>query len=119
MNFRSSLEELFNEEINRLRDVDVNQLWTSLSEALLTPDEIDKAVTTELIRVAGLTYETIQNSDRMEGFGWSTTKIKEHMRRFVSLKIQQLVHLLRNGKPLQTTTKEFTAYVDELQNRDI
>jgi hypothetical protein len=27
------------------------------------------------------------------------------MRRFVSLKIQQLVHLLRNGKPQKTTTK--------------
>lgn len=119
MNFRNSLEELFNEEIKRLRNVDVSVIWTSIVDAKLTPDDIDKDITLELIRVASEKYETMQNSDRMEGFGWSTTKIKEHMKRYLTMKVQQLVHLLRNGKPQQTITKSIKEYADEVQNRDI
>lgn len=92
MDFRSALEAIF-------ESFHTTKHWSSLQQSRLTPEDIDRDCCAELIRVQRERYESPQNSDRLEGYGWSSTKIQEHMKRFLKERIQEMCHVLRTGDP--------------------
>ena len=94
MEFRKALDALFDAELRKTGA----GTYDALVASNLTPEEIDKAVCAELIRVCNETYDIPENSDRKNRLGWSSAKIQEHMKRFVRHKIQDMCHVLRNGQ---------------------
>jgi hypothetical protein len=94
MEFRKALDALFDEECKRARG-NIANLYKLLEEARVTPEDIDKACCAELIRINDLRYEIIQKTDRADGLGWSSSKMTEHMDRFLKTKISDMCSVMR------------------------
>jgi hypothetical protein len=88
MSFRNHLDSIF--ELYYTQDT-----YTLLEAEGLTPDQIDQQCCAELLRVTQERYESPQNSDRLDGFGWSSSKIQEHMKRYLKEKLTRMCHVLR------------------------
>lgn len=109
---------LYDEEMKRLHKLgrDTNQLELLVKSSNLMPQDIDVACTQELLRVCQLKYDSIESStDR--SLGWSTTKIKDHMHRFLKEKLKMLSQVLRSETMVEDTPKEFTECAEGLKNR--
>ena len=84
---QQAIEDLFNEQKRRLllkySEESVRTVWLQLEDKCLLPENIDNKIAIELARVSQLRYEENIGSNRLEGFGWSSAHIKDHMKRFL------------------------------------
>ena len=115
--FLHALQNLYNEELKRIsKYVSAEKMEFLLKQSHLTPKDIDEACTAELLRICALQYDDA-TTDR--GNGWSSTKIKDHMNRFLREKLKQLSQVLRSETGIQETTQNFESYTQQLKERNM
>jgi hypothetical protein len=122
MSFRDQLFILINEHVQRSAKVKKkhpNELFELLNQGNLSVKEIDSACCKELIRIVSLRYESIQlNSNRLDGYGWSSSKIHEHMLRFIKHKIALVIETLHQERiVLENHGLEFQDVQKDIQER--
>jgi hypothetical protein len=101
--FESKLKTLQEAQIRRLQDKKghdgVEQYHVELVTSRLTPKDIAQACWTELKRVSLLKYDDDTclsvSSNRLDGVGWSSQHIKNHMDRFLKERMEQQNELFR------------------------
>lgn len=83
--FRKALDALYDAQKDMLATVmepeEIEQAFAALSEYGLDPDSVDRSLTTELHNVLAMRYETHTKTDRLNGFGWSSMHVRDHMLR--------------------------------------
>lgn len=102
-NFESKLQTLQESQFRRLQNKKgaegVEEYNVELVRARLTFKDITQACWTELKRIAVIKYEENTqlsvSSNRLEGHGWSTLHIKNHMDRFLKDLLEQQNDILR------------------------
>lgn len=110
--FLQSLEELIEKQLQKLTEEDKK----ALEKHNLMPIDIDKKITKELIRVCTERYEEpLQDSNRLDGYGWSKHRIQEHMTRYLKEILFQVYQILSGIET--TTTKTLSSVRDELNER--
>lgn len=105
MSFQEQLFILINEHVQRtakVKKISTSTLFELLNQGNLSVKHIDFACTKELLRIVDLRYDTIQgNSNRLDGYGWSSSKIQDHMIRFLKEKIDLVIETLHQERVLE------------------
>lgn len=101
-NVKGKLEAILAEQISRLLSCGsikpevVNDITKDLRDQNLLPEQIESSLCTELKLICTKRYDTImQDSDRLNGFGWSDAHIKVHMQRLLKTKLSEVASVLR------------------------
>ena len=98
--FRTALDELFQQQRQRLATVAGTERVTAAFEALtamnLDAEAIDKRCCVELQQILGKKYDDPIASSRLAGYGWTTAHVKDHMRRFLQSRIQHAGQVMRS-----------------------
>jgi len=97
--FRTALQELFSQQRQRLECVvhpeKVNEAFQKLEQMGLDVDSIDKDCCSELLTILNKRYDDPIGSNRLNGHGWTTAHVNDHMKRFLCTKIQSAGNYLR------------------------
>lgn len=97
----AEVNDLFEEQARRFLACghcpdDLRNVKQILEEKCLTPEAIQLSTAEELKRVLVLRYDVQMNTNRLEGYGWNSSKIREHMTRFLKSKLQDMARIF-NG----------------------
>ena len=100
MNFTAQVQALFDAQRTRIEDVrgelDLDEAFEALRLKRLDPENIDRDCCAELKRVMNKRFPDKQKfSNRLDGHGWSTTAIANHMDRFLRTKLDRAQHIVR------------------------
>jgi len=97
--FRSALQELFTQQRQRLECVvdktNVDTAFQKLEEMGLDIVSIDRDCCTELQTILNKRYDDPIGSNRLNGMGWTSAHVNDHMKRFLQSKMQSAGHFLR------------------------
>ena len=97
--FRIALQELFTQQRQRLECVKdtkkVQEAFQKLEEMGLDVETIDKDCCSELQTILNKRYDDPIGSNRLNGLGWTSAHINDHMKRFFQAKIQSAGQFLR------------------------
>ena len=101
-NVRGKLEAILAEQIARLLSCGlitspvVIEITDTLRAQHLLPEQIESTLCAELKLICSQRYETaMPESTRFNGFGWSESHLKEHMRRLLKSKLSETATVLR------------------------
>lgn len=117
--FYIALQNLYDEELKRISKqtfISIEKLQFLLKQSKLSPEDIDEACTAELLRICKLQYDDA-TTDR--GHGWSSTKIKDHMNRFLREKLKMMSQVLRSETVIQEPKQNFEEYTNQLKERNM
>jgi len=97
--FRSALQELFIQQRQRLECVveksNVDTAFKKLEEMGLDIVSIDRDCCTELQTILNKRYDDPIGSNRLNGLGWTSAHVNDHMKRFLQSKMQSAGQFLR------------------------
>ena len=114
--FRNALQELFTQQRARLECVvdraHVDVAFEKLEDMGLDIKSIDRDCCSELQTILNKRYDDPIGSNRLNGFGWTSAHVNDHMKRFLHSKMQSAGHFLRQYLIPQSDTDE--AVDDEL-----
>jgi len=90
-----TLRRLLESEKISLSDCD--EIRISLSKHKLDSNDVSADLKKELYRVCKIEYEKVEtNSDRLNGFGWSRTKVAYFMKRCLQNKIDSALEIIQS-----------------------
>ena len=98
-----TFEVFINETLRRLVESekissgDCDEIRISLSKHKLDSNDVLADLKKELYRVCKIEYEKVEkNSDRLNGFGWSRTKVAHYMKRCLQNKIDSSLEVIQS-----------------------
>ena len=98
--FRKVLDDWFvlqREQLFRSHGAEcIRIVLEALTSKNLDPQSIDAALCKELKMVLGIQYDEPIGSSRLNGHGWSVNHVKEHMRRALRLKLQEVSEVVQD-----------------------
>ena len=98
--FRKVLDDWFMLQREQLFKSHGAECVAAIHDALkardLDPESIDAALCKELKLVLAIQYEEPIGSSRLNGHGWSVNHVKEHMRRALRLKLQEVSEVVQD-----------------------
>lgn len=99
---KGKLEAILSEQLSRLlacgsiTSSTALKITDALRENELLPDQIEHTLCKELKNICSQRYDTaMPSSSRLNGFGWSESHLKEHMKRLLKSKLAEIATVLR------------------------
>jgi hypothetical protein len=92
---KETLDRLLeSEKITKIKFFEIQE---RLVKDKLTGKDVLKDVTDELVRICKIEYEQVEpGSDRLNGYGWSRTKISSHMKRHLQSKLDECISVIQD-----------------------
>jgi hypothetical protein len=104
-NVRGKLEAILAEHVSRMlasgaaSSKDIVSAMDLLRLKRLMPENVESDLCKELKNICTRRFEqAMPESNRLDGFGWSKAHIKEHMKRMLTAKLQEITTILRSTK---------------------
>ena len=99
---KGKLEAILSEQISRLlscgsiSSATAIKITDTLRENNLLPEQIEIILCKELKNICSQKYDVaMPSSSRLNGFGWSESHLKEHMKRLLKTKLAEIATVLR------------------------
>lgn len=120
--FAEAIQHWFGEHRQRLEATygaeAATRAFERLTEARLGPDDINGSCAKELKAIVQKRYEEPIASSRLQGYGWSTRHVQDHMRLFFKDKMQKAGQVLQASvasQALPASVAEASAVLMDLE----